>query len=224
MTRVNRRQFVQGSVAAAAAVAAATPRPFAFPDISLTEEPKMNMYKVVFDERFPESRMFGAEAARLGAAVHALRGEVPEREEPVPYGPYAASISDATDLWYHDLDHRWRESPAAIAGMTLFSSLFGLQMMAGDAGMRTIYRAHHVLQQNGAVNHEVFGPHAAKRHETELRDSQANWGRTAANIVLAWPEGLVTRAKAQSNIADADKRTVGPETLISWIIAPIRRS
>jgi hypothetical protein len=130
---------------------------------------------------------------------------------------------DVTDLWYHDLYYRWRQSPAAIAGMTRHSSLFGLEMMAGDVGMRVIYRAHHRPGQNGAITHEVFGPSAAQRRQAELRGPEADWSRTAANIVMTWPADMTAISKAQSNIAGADQKRVGSETLISWIIAPVRR-
>jgi len=195
----NRREFIQGSVAMAVAVAAA-------PGMSVfaAVPAPMDLYKVVFDQRFSACRTFGAEAKRLGASVHGVSGDI-------------------TDLWYHDLYYRWRQSPAAIAGMTRHSSLFGLEMMAGDVGMRVIYRAHHRPGQNGAITHEVFGPSAAQRRQAELRGPEADWSRTAANIVMTWPADMTAISKAQSNIAGADQKRVGSETLISWIIAPVRR-
>jgi hypothetical protein len=205
---------------AAAVAMAAAPHTFAFAAVGT---PALNLYKVVFEERFSASRMFGAEAKRLGASVHGLRGEVTDVQYPPQYGPFRAAVIDVTDLWYHDLYYRWRQSPAPIAGLTTYSPLFGLQMMAADVGMRVIYRAHHRPGQGGAITHEVFGPHAAQRHQAELCSSETDWSRTAANIVMAWPADMTAISKAQSNITDADQKAVDPETLISWIIAPRSR-
>lgn len=41
-------------------------------------------------------------------------------------------------LWYHDLYFRWRRGPAAIAGMTGEDSLFCLDLLARDAGLRVL--------------------------------------------------------------------------------------
>jgi hypothetical protein len=79
------------------------------------------LYKVVFDERFPSSVAFGDEWASHGIQTHAINGDV-------------------TALWYHDLYFRWKKGPAAIAGMTTRESLFCLDLLARDAGLRLIGR------------------------------------------------------------------------------------
>jgi hypothetical protein len=83
--------------------------------------PQPQFYKVIFDHRFPASREFGAEMEKLGATVHGIHGDI-------------------TDLWFHDLYHRWKQSPVPTAGMTAHGPLFCLERLAWDHGMRVLYR------------------------------------------------------------------------------------
>jgi len=112
---VTRRDVVLGAMAASAlpAVAGALVSPAPMP--GLADHP--TLYKVVYDERFPQSVAFGREAMRAGYAVHAIRG-------------------DMTDLWYDDLYLEWRRQPVAIAGLTAHGPLFCLERLAWDFGMR----------------------------------------------------------------------------------------
>lgn len=102
----NRRTFLKYSIAAGAIV-----RPIS---IQAAEVP---YYKAVFDERFDEPLLFAnAVAARHIPAV-AIRGDV-------------------TNLFFHDLDLRWKQGPVQIAGYTTPASLFCLDLLARDRGMR----------------------------------------------------------------------------------------
>jgi hypothetical protein len=83
-----------------------------------------SLYKVLVDERFAPARAFGQEAVWRGETVHTFNGDV-------------------TDVWYHDLYHRWKIGRAAIAGLTTYSALFCLQELARDARMRVIHRVEH---------------------------------------------------------------------------------
>jgi hypothetical protein len=75
------------------------------------------LYKVIFDERFPASVAFADQVRREGLPVHGIRGDI-------------------TALWFHDLDLRWKQGPAAIAGLTDANALFCLDLLARDKGMR----------------------------------------------------------------------------------------
>lgn len=75
------------------------------------------LYKVIFDERFPASVAFADHVRREGMPVHGIRGDI-------------------TALWFHDLDLRWKQGPAAISGLTDANALFCLDLLARDKGMR----------------------------------------------------------------------------------------
>ena len=108
----NRREFIQTGIAASVLPVLATAKRLL---------PQPQFYKVIFDHRFPASREFGAEMEKLGAPVYGIHGDI-------------------TELWFHDLYHRWRQSPAPIAGMTAHGPLFCLERLAWDHGMRVLYR------------------------------------------------------------------------------------
>lgn len=83
-----------------------------------------SLYKVLYDTRFAASVAFAQRAAARGHAVHAMAG-------------------DMTSFWYDDLYHRWRQGPAAIAGLTAHGALFCLERLAWEQRMRVVYRAPH---------------------------------------------------------------------------------
>ena len=194
---VSRREFIQVS-AGVAAVAATVPLSAlaGAPDI-------LPLHKVVYDERFGPCRLFANEAKSCGADVHAIRGEV-------------------HDLWYDDLYYRWKSSPVAIAGMTTYVPMFRLAILARDARMRVIYRAHHEMEnatQGGG--HEVFGPHVALTRQSALRGPDTEWSRGAARIVTSWPSRALSVKGSESNIALADQSAINGDTLLTWLISTV---
>ena len=78
-----------------------------------------SLYRVIFDQRFAASRQFGTEARFQGHAVSGFNGDI-------------------TNVWFNELRPRWKEGPAAIAGLTAHGALFCLERLAWDAGMRVI--------------------------------------------------------------------------------------
>ena len=80
------------------------------------------IHRAIYDDRFDAGRAFAAQARQRGWTTRAIRGDV-------------------TDLWYHELSVRWRQGPAPIAGLTAKNSLFCLERLAWDAGMRVVSRA-----------------------------------------------------------------------------------
>jgi hypothetical protein len=131
------------------------------------------LYKILYDSRFAESVAFAARAAEHGHAVHAMRGDV-------------------TRFWYDDLYHRWREGPAAIAGLTAYGALFCLEQLAWDQRMRVVFRAEHTV---GAVVGRA-------------------WAEAMADAVVRCPR--TQRAAACSDNASFVGHT---ERLYSWVIA-----
>lgn len=132
-------------------------------------------YRVLFDDRFAESRRFGAEVARLGGAVRGFGGDV-------------------TNLWYEELDLRWRKEPVAVAGMTRHGPLFCLERLAWDVGMRVVYRAEH-----RPVNDD-------------------DWTLRAAQIVMNCAQDF--RQLATHQLRSAATLADDEDPLISWVIAP----
>ena len=81
----------------------------------------LNIRRAVYDDRFAEGLSFAREAEAKGWPLRAISGDV-------------------TDLWFHDLDLLWTQGPAPVAGLTARNSLFCLERLAWDAGLRVVLR------------------------------------------------------------------------------------
>jgi len=197
----SRREFLQMGVAALALPISshASLSPAASP---ADGEPSTTpLYKMVFDERFGSSRVFAEEAQRLGISIHGIQG-------------------DMTDLWYHDLYARWKQGPAAIAGMTAHGAIFCLERLAWDQRMRVIFRADHRYLADGSIEHALSGPTPMLRQAAEW-SKETNWASEMAGLITRCPSG-----RPQLSLANVIGPTVrqadDPEHLISWLIAPLQ--
>ena len=109
----SRRRFLKCGLSACAVGAIIRPIP--------GESRVIPYYKAVFDERFEEPRAFAAGAGERGILTTAIRGDI-------------------TSLFFDDLHLRWRQGPVLLAGYTTPASLFCLDLLARDRGMRLTHR------------------------------------------------------------------------------------
>jgi hypothetical protein len=115
----NRREFLQGS--AAAAMLVLSPALLAAVD-TLNARQSLPLYKVLFDARHAASQRFAAVFAEQGIATYGL-----------PKG-------DITPFWRNELAAVWASSPAPIAGLTDGSVLFCLEQLGPQFGVRVLHR------------------------------------------------------------------------------------
>ena len=108
MRQCSRRIFLKCGLGACSASALIPP---------LSARPVMPYYKAVFDERFEEARAFATQAIARATPTVAIRGDV-------------------TNLFFNDLDLRWKLGPVWLIGFTTSASLFCLHVLARDRGMR----------------------------------------------------------------------------------------
>ena len=164
----------------------------------------MPLYKVLYDTRFAASVAFARRAAARGLAVHAMAG-------------------DMTRFWYDDLYHRWRQGPAAIAGLTAHGALFCLERLAWDQRMRVVFRGEHALAADGCVAHRFDGP-AQLLPTPRPRRADAAWAAALADVVAECPRdrGVHGIGKRTDRRVPATRRPA--EALFSWVIAPVRRA
>ena len=187
----SRREFIQAGIAASVlpGVTGSFPRP-------------QVIYRVVSDVRYVRSAEFGLEAARLGASVVRIRGDI-------------------TDFWFNDLSLRWKEQPLPVAGLTAQGPLFCLERLAWDHGMRVVFRGEHRLT-SGATVHSLSGsPDALARAGMLARDSAA-WARGMAHVVMACAAGPCQTASADFTTPVDQALAATGEPLVSWVIAPHR--
>jgi hypothetical protein len=193
----SRRTFLQIGIAASAwPIATQAARAAALGGAA--PAPSLPLYKVVYDTRFAASVAFGRRAASLGEQVHPIQG-------------------DMTSLWYHDIFHRWKQSPVAIAGLTAQGPLFCFERLAWDQGLRVVFRAEH-----GAAEHSLSGPESLL---VEARDAlaSADWAAEMATVLTRCPSGRAEIGSATVACLRSDG-SPADEPLYSWVIAPAVRA
>jgi hypothetical protein len=165
-----------------------------------TARPGSLLYKVIVDRTLGEGASFFSEAARRGAAVQSIGGDI-------------------SDLWISDLEPRWKTAPAAIAGLTKGTPLFCLELLARDYGMRLVYRIEHAVAADGRIGHSVRGPHQLSSWTAALAAQGKHWGTLAAALVTRPP--LDSDSSTGVDLLDLSARSKGTEpSCFSWLIAP----
>jgi hypothetical protein len=197
----SRREFLQIGVAALALPISA--RAGLKPALSAPakESAPMPLYKVIFDERHASSRAFAGEVKKLGAPLYGMKGDI-------------------TNLWFNDLDARWKKEPIAIAGLTEQGPLFCLERLAWDHGMRVVYRADHTYREDGYMEHELSGSERMLREAVELSSSGPNWSSRVASLLTRCPASRAPASKL-TVVTPGAKQSGDPQHLVSWVIAPV---
>jgi hypothetical protein len=145
--------------------------------VKMPKRPHIAFQRAVFDDRFAECRGFAAELQSAGIRTSAIRGDV-------------------AGLWYHDLREYLGATRLPVAGLTDRAALFCLEELARDVGMRVIFRADHVVEQNGHT---------------------AEFGRATARLFSQFDisECRDTSAQKRTGPFSPPKKTA----LVSWVIA-----
>jgi hypothetical protein len=157
---VNRRNVLK--IGAATVAGALVKKPVSGRDQS-PKRAHIPFHTAVFDERFAECRGFADEMHNAGVFTSAIRGDVAK-------------------LWYHDLRAHLRENRLPVAGLTDRAALFCLEELARDVGMRVIFRADHVTDQNGHTQHAAVGPASLVAAARNLPQQGDGFGRTVAML------------------------------------------
>jgi len=155
--------------------------------------------RVIVDGRYAEAREFGRRASDLGSTLSEIAGDV-------------------APLWQRELLANWREgSGVVVAGITERASLFVLERLAWDHGLRVIFEAEHVPGADGQFRHVVkrTGDAALQRY---LHAAGPGWTLALADALLTGT-GAVSRNLHPTDAAMAASLHE-PVKLHSWIIAP----
>ncbi len=189
----NRREFLQMSLAASALPAIAAARP---ENAAPSSDQDVGRGHVIVEAMSPMARAFGEEAVRLGLEPHAIK-------------------DDITDLWCHTLDLHWKRRPVPLAGITLSTSLFCLETLARDYGMRVWFKAIHDSLPGGELKHSLAG------HNSLVRQAAAfggPWSVGFAQMAANLPP--LDSSKWLEKTLESSAQTREPGPMVSWIIAP----
>ena len=158
--------------------------------------------RVVFDERFAESRAFAAELYQANVVTSAIR-------------------NDVAKLWYDDLRVHLSEKRLPFAGLTDRAALFFLEELARDVSMHVIFRADHLIAQDGEAEHAAAGPASLTAIARNLAP-EPGFGRTMARLFTQFD---INRFNINRPGDTAAQKRTGPFSpknkmaLVSWIIA-----
>jgi hypothetical protein len=193
----NRREFLQIGVTATAwpivAQAAHAAGIDALP-------PSTPLFGVVYDARLPDSVAFAQRSAALGVRTLAVED------------------GDMTRLWYDEVYPRWRQGPAALAGLTAHGPMFCFEELARDVRMRTVFRAEH-RAASGILAHAIKGP-ASMLPAARAACGRAALGVAMAELVARCPTG---RHEISTTTLEAGIATAAVEPFYTWLIAPAIR-
>jgi hypothetical protein len=158
---------------------------------------RLAFQRAVFDERFAECRGFAATLHSAGVRTSAIRGDVGK-------------------LWYHDLRVHLRENRLPVAGLTDRAALFCLEELARDVSMRVIFRADHMIDQNGYTRHNAVGPSSLVA-VTHSLPPEPGFGRAIAVLLGQFDisEPCHTSAQKHTGPFSPENKTA----LVSWLIA-----
>ncbi len=191
-----RREFLQGVIAFPV---------FSQPWTGAVREQPHQFFNVILDWTLGrEAEAFRAAVAGRGIGVRSV-------------------ANDLGFVWMNEIEPRWRDSPAAMAGLTGGSSLFCLELLVRGYGMRLLYRAEHTVGRSGSIRHTITGPAELVEWEDRLAAAGPRWPAVAAAMAFGCP----TRLKPKPNIELLDlagRRGVEERVLYSWVIAPFLRN
>jgi hypothetical protein len=131
----NRREFLQGSVAASMLVLS----PALLAAVRSLND-SLPLHKVLFDARYEASVCFAAAFAERGVSTYALNN------------------GNITQFWRNELATVWMSSPAPVAGLTDVSVLFCLEQLGPQYGLRVVHRE---VQASSGLVAWVVAPHSA---------------------------------------------------------------
>ena len=199
----DRRTFLKTGITALALPTIAR-NAFSLPLAIPAEKPSYIVpYKVVYDERYQDSIEFAREANKLGAATHGINGDV-------------------TDLWYNDLYHEWKKGPAAIMGMTTNDALFCLQILAQDQRMHAVFRVDHNYLSDDRIEHVITGTSRVPHEMADLANVGPAWNIRMSNVVMQYPDQPGRQAETKI-ITQLDRPATDQQSLVTWVIAPIKK-
>ena len=204
MSLLDRRRFLQSSVAFSAAASAGMA--LADGSGSLPPDGYFQLDRFVVDLDLDDGVAVSRAARRAGLEVSEVRG-------------------DMSRLWYDDLDYAWRKSPMVLPGVTAPEGLFVLETLALDRGMRVMYRGEHGPSADQDEFHQLRGPRQVVAPILECLAASATADATGAAIVQALMRCPIGRqptdtARAGNRMTGAAAVTAADRELVTWLIAP----
>jgi hypothetical protein len=155
---------------------------------------------LIYDSSLPQAQAFGTAAAGLGARAVGVTG-------------------DLGSTWMNFIEPAFRAGAGTIAGMTAAATLFCLEYMGRDYGMRVVYRIEHEPLDGGGYRHRLCGAEELADASVLLHAAGPDWPAVAAALAARGPAaGLPTPALP---LVELQAQAAGtPPRLFTWLMAP----
>jgi hypothetical protein len=160
-------------------------------------------HAVLIEDHFAPARSFGARLAARGATVHAI------------------ADGDVTSVWLDELAPAWSRGRVTVAGLTRAPALFVLEQLAWAHGLRVVYHAEHVVNDEHGTEHAVLRGAAAGRAASHFAHRGLLWPSLAADAVA---DHIANPQRGAVGYSGAGLQPVLPEgsvLLTSWVIAAV---
>jgi len=193
----NRREFLHAT--ALAAVPAIVVRTGAAAQGPSRAE-RAAVHAILIDERYAPARAVRACIETGSVTVHSL-----------PDG-------DVTETWLHQLRPLWEHAPASVGGVTAPATLFCLEQLAWEYGLRVVFHGEHVIMSSGDSEHRILrdtGRHLSSRR---LMRAGARWPALIATAMTT-PRATPRVRLGPSGAGLEPPVYAGAQRVTSWIIA-----
>jgi len=199
---MNRRDFLKGAGAAAIVPAAIPSAIWNSSPVATTAGPIFPpISAVVFDERYPDCKLFADALVRQGAVAFAAN-------------------ADSAQLWYGSLRAHLAQHPGRVAGLTTYADFSVSQSCGREQNLATLYEGSHDARRSKTnLTHRLRAVDDAREIAAAMPGAHAPWAESLANALSRLPS---TRDAALRNVATATTpRSPGhPGYLASWLLSP----
>ncbi len=197
---MNRRDFLKGAGAAAIVPAAIPGAIWGSSPSATTVAPIVPpISAVVFDERYPDCKLFADALVRQGAVAFAAN-------------------ADSAQLWYGSLRAHLAQHPGRVAGLTTYADFSVSQSCGREQNLATLYEgAHDGRRSSTNLRHRLRAAGDAREIAAAMPGADAPWAESLANVLSRLPS---TRDSALRIAATATTpRSPGnPGYLASWLL------
>jgi hypothetical protein len=157
------------------------------------------LYKIVYDDRLVEGRVFGARFASAGFST-------------------ATAGDNLTWLWFDDLDHRWRRTE--VAGLTTPAVTLSLKLMAELAGLRAVIWGRPRIGPSSRASHVIAATEPALAAWQRQTDAGTAWTGALHEMILA---AAAQPAASARFIHASGAPEVGASEMVSGLLAPVSK-
>ncbi|OPH81498.1 hypothetical protein B2M20_17340 [Nitrobacter vulgaris] len=127
-------------------------------------------------------------------------------------------VHDITPVWLRVVQ-LWRNTPAAIAGLTSRTPLLLLEQSARDYGLRVVWRGEHRLAESGMITHSLEGPKGMLRTFERGVVHGADYDICIAHALISGPMVFGRDQDARLETVTTANGSTDAAPLYSWIIA-----